>query len=176
MSCEKFLKKTLSSFKKKLHANMSCGKMPYEIKLIFPPKQTIIFHKYLHYPFIYYSYSVYFTPPSQKEIAHLRDYMRQHSLDPDSPKLGFPLDYRRRYTIAVDFDKADTVRVNDRVNSGKKESTPLAPLIIIHIYVHRFSIVKFCIVFSIMCMFTVKKAFGSKISVQCSHAWTDKIF
>ena len=94
---------------------MSCGKMPFEIRLIFPPKQTILFHNYLHY-----SFSVCFTLPSQKEIAHLRDYMRQHSLDPDSPKLGFPLDYRRRYTIAVDFDKADTVRVNDRVNSGKK--------------------------------------------------------
>eukprot|EP00057_Strongylocentrotus_purpuratus_P002642 XP_003724918.1 PREDICTED: uncharacterized protein LOC100887949 [Strongylocentrotus purpuratus] len=63
-----------------------------------------------------------------KEIAHLRDYMRQHSLDPDSPKLGFPLDYRRRYTIAVDFDKADTVRVNDRVNSESSLASAIASL------------------------------------------------
>ena len=60
---------------------------------------------------------MYYFCPMQKEIAHLRDFMRQHSLD--SPKIGYPLDYRQRYTIAVDFDKADTVRVNDRVNSGK---------------------------------------------------------
>lgn len=63
-----------------------------------------------------------------KEIAHLRDYMRQHSLDPDSPKMGFPPDYRHRYTIAVDFDKADTVRVNDRVNSESSLASAIANL------------------------------------------------
>ncbi|XP_072166807.1 uncharacterized protein [Diadema setosum] len=63
-----------------------------------------------------------------KEIAHLRDFLRQHNLEPDSPKMMFPPDYRHRYTIAVDFDKADTVRVNDRVNSESSLASAIANL------------------------------------------------
>ena len=38
-----------------------------------------------------------------------------------------------------------------------------------------FSIVTFCILFSIICIFTVKKAIGSNISMLQLHAWTDNI-
>ncbi|XP_033634359.1 uncharacterized protein LOC117295744 [Asterias rubens] len=54
-----------------------------------------------------------------KEIAYLRNFLHQNNLDPDTTKLDFLPNYRASASIttsAIEWDKADTLRVNGKLS------------------------------------------------------------
>ena len=62
----------------------------------------------------------------------MRNYLHQNNLDPDTTKLDFLPNYRASASIttsAIEWDKADTLRVNGKLSKGerKKKSLNLNP-------------------------------------------------